>query len=498
MRADMSMVLAANATVTAIRQDVASTGGSAPQTEFARMLAGLLQGGAKADGAVGSAMTLPAALWWILAPNAGHTSASGLAAALGLQSPTDPLAGFDGSAEGDAFLAALREWADGLMRLLGLAGEEENGRQTADATALPAGMPAESLVTTLLAALGIGQTGSVTDAGPFETLATAYGTRLQEILAALAKSPGGAELAKAFRLVLQQGQPAVPGADTPAAELQQLAALAKSAGQGNFPASPASGEGTGQLPGGKAEAAQTPLRMAEMPQPSPVLRSEAQKTEDRTQVIVLSQGKGEGEGAAHLAGRTATLPAGAESPAENGPVPIWVLRGLSEAGRPEPAEQPPRIPVQRLVDQLAPFLVKKLTLQGANGVSEARISLHPEHLGHVDIRLSLHNGVLTAQFITATGMAKEMLEAQIAQLKAAIQTHGLQVERMEVIQQSPSGSVLAHMQHQGRQQGSGDGRHGTFREGRGDGYREAAEFEAAFERSAILQDIYGSSINLTA
>src|SRR5690606_14272294 len=71
MRADMSMVLAANATVTAIRQDVASTGGSAPQTEFARMLAGLLQGGAKADGAVGSAMTLPAALWWILAPNAG-------------------------------------------------------------------------------------------------------------------------------------------------------------------------------------------------------------------------------------------------------------------------------------------------------------------------------------------------------------------------------------------------------------------------------------------
>ncbi|OUM98793.1 MAG: hypothetical protein BAA02_07145 [Paenibacillaceae bacterium ZCTH02-B3] len=497
MRADMHLVLAANAAAPAVRQDLAAAGGAAPQTEFSRMLAGLIQGGAQEDGAGGSGMPLPSALWRILAPNAGFSSAPGLAAMPWLGFRTDPSAGLAGTAEGDAFLAALREWADGLLRLLGLADEETAGRPSADASALPEGMTPDVLVT-LLAALGIGQTGATAEDGPFDTRAAAQGARLQEILAALAKSPGGAELAKTLRLLLQQGQPAVSGTGSPAEELQQLVSLAKSAGQGNLPASPAGGEGTAQLPGGNAQTAQTPLRPAEVPHSAPILRDEAQQPASRTQVVVLSRGEGQGEGASRLAGRTAALPAGAESPAENGPVPVWMLRGLSEAVQPERAEQPPKIPVQRLVDQLAPFLVKKLALHGANGVTEARISLHPEHLGHVDIRLSLQNGVLTAQFVTVTGMAKEMLEAQMVQLKAALQVHGLQVERMEVVQQSPSGSVLAHMQHQGRQQGSGDGRHGTFREERGAGYREASEFEAALERSAILQDIYGSSINLTA
>jgi len=86
----------------------------------------------------------------------------------------------------------------------------------------------------------------------------------------------------------------------------------------------------------------------------------------------------------------------------------------------------------------------------------------------------------------------------MAQLKAAIQVHGLQVDRMEVVQQSPSSSVLAFLHHHGRQPGSGDGRHGAYRGERGAGYREAAEFEATLERSEILQDIYGNSINLTA
>jgi len=497
MRADMHLVLAANTAAPAIRQDFRAAGGAAPQTEFARMFAGLLQGGAKADGAGVSGMALPAALWRILAPNAGFSSDPGLAAMLGIGSRNDPSAGLDGIAEGDAFLAALREWADGLMRLLGLAGEEADGKPAGDASAQPGEMSPDALVTALLAALGIGTTGAGADAGSSETFAALHGARLQEILAALAKSPDGAELARTLQLLLQQGQPTVPGNESPAAELQQPAVLAKSAGQGNFPATPAGGEGQGQHPGGNAQTAQTSLRPSEVPRSASVLRDETQQPAFRPQMVAAIRGESLGENAAHPAGRT-TWPAVAESPAENGPVPVWMLRGLSEAVQPERTEQPPRIPVQRLADQLAPFLVKKLTLQGTNGVTEARISLHPEHLGHVDIRLSLHNGVLTAQFVTATGMAKEMLEAQMAQLKTALQVHGLQVERMEVVQQSPSGSVLAHMQHQGRQQGSGDGRHGAFREERGAGYREAAEFEAALERTAILQDIYGSSINLTA
>ena len=493
MTADINMVLAMNASVTAVRPGVSTTGGTAQQTDFARMLAGLVQGGANSDGAAGGNGTALPALWRMLAPNADLSSIPGLKGWLGLPWQNLPLAGSAGSSEGDAFLAALREWAEGLMRLLGLTGEGEDGQQASDTSALQ-GVSPDAFLAALFAALGIGIPGTATGFGPDENLPV-YGTRLQELLAGLANSPNGAELAKAIRQILQQGQPVSADAESLPEELQQLLALAKSAVRGNPSVASGAGGETAQLPGGKAETAQTSQQTAL--QTVSGLRSDARQQAVPAQAAIAIRGEGAGENATHTAGRTA-VPAGAEPAAENGPVPVWMLRGLSVAGQPEKAELPPRVPVQQLVEQFVPNLLKKLTLQGANGVTEARISLHPEHLGHVDIRLSLHNGLLTAQFITATGMAKELLEAQMAQLKAAIQVHGLQVERMEVVQQSPSSSVLAFLHHHGRQPGSGDGRHGAYREERGAGYREAADFEAALERSEILQDIYGSSINLTA
>jgi len=496
MTADIkNMILAMNASMTAVRPGISTTGGAAPQTDFARMLAGLLQGGTQADGAGGTGSAPPGSLWWMIAPDADLSFLPGMTGASGLQSPYLPLAGSAGSSEADAFLAALRDWAEGLMRLLGLTGEDTDGQQAADASALP-GLSPESFLSALFAALGIGNAGTATGFGPDDPAWT-YGTRLQELLAGLANSPNGAELAKAIRQILQQGQMPTADVETLPAELQQLLALAKSAAQVNpSAASGADGE-TVQLPGGKAETAQTSHGTKTVSQAVPGWRIEAQQQAVPSQAALAFRGEATKESAAHMAGGTA-VPAGAEPAAENGPVPVWMLRGLSMDGQPEKAELPPRVPVQQLAEQFVPNLVKKLTLQGANGVTEARISLHPEHLGHVDIRLSLHNGLLTAQFITATGMAKELLEAQMAQLKAAIQVHGLQVDRMEVVQQSPSSSVLAFLHHHGRQPGSGDGRHGAYRGERGAGYREAAEFEATLERSEILQDIYGNSINLTA
>ncbi|MNZ82843.1 flagellar hook-length control protein [compost metagenome] len=98
------------------------------------------------------------------------------------------------------------------------------------------------------------------------------------------------------------------------------------------------------------------------------------------------------------------------------------------------------------------FLVGKFDIIQANGMSEAKISLFPEHLGQVDVRITMQNGLLTAQFVTEHAFARESLEAQMAQLRLALQAQGLQVNKLEVTQNT---ALSSHMYQDGRQQGNG-------------------------------------------
>lgn len=114
------------------------------------------------------------------------------------------------------------------------------------------------------------------------------------------------------------------------------------------------------------------------------------------------------------------------------------------------AQDPNRIAVQNasitseavinadtLVEDMNAFMMSKLRLQTGNGLTEARLTLNPEALGQVDVKLTLQNGQLVAQFSAHTLMGKETLESQMAQLRATLQSQGIQVEKMEVTQ-SPS------------------------------------------------------------
>ncbi|MUG87621.1 flagellar hook-length control protein FliK [Paenibacillus timonensis] len=112
------------------------------------------------------------------------------------------------------------------------------------------------------------------------------------------------------------------------------------------------------------------------------------------------------------------------------------------------------VPVEQFAKEMSGFLVNKLDIVNLKGVSEARISLYPEHLGQVDVRITMQNGQLTAQFMTEHAFAKESLEQQMAQLRTALQSQGLQVNKLEVTQNS---ALSSHMYHDGRQSGSGAG-----------------------------------------
>lgn len=192
-----------------------------------------------------------------------------------------------------------------------------------------------------------------------------------------------------------------------------------------------------------------------------------------------------------------------EEASETGSQPAWTLlqhdatKALPDAAQAK-AALPTQVPVQQFAQQMDKFLVKQFLLTQANGTTEAKISLTPEHLGQVDIRIVMNNGQLTAQFMTSNAMAKDMIENQMAQLRASLSAQGLQVDRLEVVQQptNSDGATFLHQEH--RQHGSGG--NGQSQGGNGGGtYDEPLGFEDELERTASLREVgYGSSLNVTA
>ncbi|WP_110933116.1 flagellar hook-length control protein FliK [Paenibacillus bouchesdurhonensis] len=111
----------------------------------------------------------------------------------------------------------------------------------------------------------------------------------------------------------------------------------------------------------------------------------------------------------------------------------------------------PAVPVEQFGKEVSGFLVNKFEIVKLQGMSQARISLYPEHLGQVDVKITMQNGQLIAQFVTEHAFARESLEGQMAQLRSALQAQGLQVSKLEVTQNS---SLSSHMYQDGRQQSS--------------------------------------------
>ncbi len=116
------------------------------------------------------------------------------------------------------------------------------------------------------------------------------------------------------------------------------------------------------------------------------------------------------------------------------------------------------VPVQQFAQEMTGFITGKLEIVQKGGVAEATISLFPENLGQVDVKITMQNGHLVAQFMTEHAGAKDMLEQQMNQLRAALQSQGLQVEKLEVTQNNtPPNSGWGQ---EGRQPGSGSGQQG--------------------------------------
>ncbi|WP_461200432.1 flagellar hook-length control protein FliK [Anoxybacillus sp. TBDG-1] len=85
-----------------------------------------------------------------------------------------------------------------------------------------------------------------------------------------------------------------------------------------------------------------------------------------------------------------------------------------------------------------------------NGNTQLLIRLHPEHLGHVTIKLIEQKGKLTAKMITSTEAAKQLVEQHIHQL--AHIADRITVEQFNVFDQTKFRDHSFHQQKQQQQQ----------------------------------------------
>jgi flagellar hook-length control protein FliK len=141
------------------------------------------------------------------------------------------------------------------------------------------------------------------------------------------------------------------------------------------------------------------------------------------------------------------------------------------------------------------LIVQKFDVTTLNGVSEAKLMLYPEHLGQVDVRITMQNGVLTAIFQTDTVMAKDMLDNQMAQLRSSLQAQGLMVDKLEVSQ----GQTAAQLSHHQHSQGSNQQSFSNRQSFKGEEGSAESVFETEMSEQAAVQGLgYGRAINVKA
>lgn len=129
-------------------------------------------------------------------------------------------------------------------------------------------------------------------------------------------------------------------------------------------------------------------------------------------------------------------PVQTEAPA----APVDAAKGVQPAARTEAPAPTPAVRLTNLAEDLSGVLKNSLKLTGSGENAQIKVSIFPEHLGHLEIRLSTVDGKMAAQIFTSNLVAKEALDLQVYQLRNSLVQQGITVDRIEITQQGPSTS----------------------------------------------------------
>jgi flagellar hook-length control protein FliK len=77
-------------------------------------------------------------------------------------------------------------------------------------------------------------------------------------------------------------------------------------------------------------------------------------------------------------------------------------------------------------------IVSRVKVEAKADTTEVRLTLKPENLGDVSLKISAQNGIVTAQFTAESQRIKEIIEAGFNQLRDALNSQGLNIARLDV------------------------------------------------------------------
>ncbi|MEN1966872.1 flagellar hook-length control protein FliK [Lentibacillus sp. N15] len=115
---------------------------------------------------------------------------------------------------------------------------------------------------------------------------------------------------------------------------------------------------------------------------------------------------------------------------------------------------------QQLINQLQKVMKSSRFLTLPNGNSQLTISLKPDNLGDIQLKVIQMDGEMTVRIIVATQAAKDMLESNLHQLKHMFSPQQVVIEKQDMPQQAAQGfqekqENQQSMHDQGQQQEQG-------------------------------------------
>jgi flagellar hook-length control protein FliK len=106
--------------------------------------------------------------------------------------------------------------------------------------------------------------------------------------------------------------------------------------------------------------------------------------------------------------------------------------------KPVLATPSPSVQATQFDQDVSQVLKSAMNVQQSKDGIEAAFTLAPDHLGKVDVKVSIKDGHVTAEFLASTSSGKNLLETNVHALRAALETQGLQVEKINISQQNTS------------------------------------------------------------
>jgi flagellar hook-length control protein FliK len=142
--------------------------------------------------------------------------------------------------------------------------------------------------------------------------------------------------------------------------------------------------------------------------------------------------------------------------------------------------------------EITKFLQSSIKVTGMEDGMEAAFTLTPEHLGKVDVKVTIQDGKLTAEFLTSTPLGKELLESHVQALRSALETQGLQVGKIDISQQAINSNFMGAFS----QKGDSHARHG-HQDSRKRNEQQLMQTQDEY-RDYVIETGWVSKINTTA